>query len=500
MEIGRQALIFRKAKRVYCWLAQRNESWYTQWQETMLKQLIESSREGWELPQARHLEGFKLLGDSFDELFEDPWFSSLWTLQEAFLRNDMVLLSQNGSVVSWSKAWPDPSDDASNPEVQKLLQSNPMKQARVRQVMPAGLNTDSQLGELIMDQIRQTATRIEQIPPRPDCFSLIQLQSMVRRLTRVVMDNKKLLEDPRGIKLLKVFRESGITTLCEDQPITLLAAARARTSKRVMKRPEDKVYGIMQVFGLKLGHSNPACSEQKFSLEQLEEQFGEALMAKHVVLSQFFLHEKPAERYKAWRNSQYSAPVPFRLLPFDGIAYQSEVVTGCKLEGFSYKDQKEDHKVAQFTGKALIITDMVMAWEWQCRDGKYDTYAPVMDLGVMLDAVPDLGVSYQDDHPAGPQESLKQLKTLEVAKETLILYLGSREISYHGAPNNYNIGLILRPERFEVRKALEGQQYYRRLGLCIWGGDWAAEIRTSGAESVHMLEPEHWRTRRGYFG
>ena len=46
MEIGRQALIFRKAKRVYCWLAQRNESWYTQWQETMLKQLIESSREG----------------------------------------------------------------------------------------------------------------------------------------------------------------------------------------------------------------------------------------------------------------------------------------------------------------------------------------------------------------------------------------------------------------------------------------------------------------------
>ncbi|KAL6412555.1 hypothetical protein AUP68_03758 [Ilyonectria robusta] len=38
--------------------------------------------------------------DHLGQLFKDPWFSSLWTLQETFLRQDVVLLSQEGSSVA----------------------------------------------------------------------------------------------------------------------------------------------------------------------------------------------------------------------------------------------------------------------------------------------------------------------------------------------------------------------------------------------------------------
>lgn len=31
-----------------------------------------------------------------EQLLRDPWFSSLWALQEAYLRDDAVLLSQSG--------------------------------------------------------------------------------------------------------------------------------------------------------------------------------------------------------------------------------------------------------------------------------------------------------------------------------------------------------------------------------------------------------------------
>jgi len=490
VEIGRQATIFLTAQKVYCWLAHRQEAWYVKWQEDMVEQL-KSSSEGDSLQQ-KHFVAFELLGDSLAELFADPWFTSLWTLQEAFLRKDMILLSQNGSVVHWSKSWPDPSETNSN--ARKLLNSDEMSSALTQSMVTTGLDLNAQITRQVAELVAKTRQELnlKQIPSRPECFSLTQIQAIVRRLMQVIIDRTDLLHNSCGKRLLELFRKSGIAALCEDHPITLLTAARARTPKR----PEDKVYGIMQVFGLKLGYSKPGCADQKFSLEDLEEQLGEAIMTHHVLPSQYFLHREPAEPYKAWRMSQYSEPVPFRLVSIKGLAYSSEIVSHCKLTAAMY----EGHKVACYEGKALLITGMIEAWEPLCHDDS-DAPRPVMHLGVMLDEVPELEISHQIDHPDGPSESLKQLHLLKEKKEqTLILYLGSRQLQNNGDPNVYNIGLILMPVSFNIYSQMRGIQYYRRIGLCIWGGNWDQEVRFSGEISVARLRTYDWVTQRGFFG
>ena len=48
---------------------------------------------------AEHLE---LAMTEIKSLLADPWFSSLWTLQEGYLRQDSFLFSQEGSLIRLS--------------------------------------------------------------------------------------------------------------------------------------------------------------------------------------------------------------------------------------------------------------------------------------------------------------------------------------------------------------------------------------------------------------
>jgi hypothetical protein len=78
----------------------------------------------------------------------------------------------------------------------------------------------------------------------------------------------------------------------------LLMASRNRTTEY----EDDRVYGIMQVFGFQLGKSAPeAISGYKYSLDDLSDQLGEVLLLQSPILSQLHVHTSAVEHGKAWR-------------------------------------------------------------------------------------------------------------------------------------------------------------------------------------------------------
>ncbi|TGJ78844.1 hypothetical protein E0Z10_g9925 [Xylaria hypoxylon] len=102
-EIGRQALIFDGAKHVVAWLStfstqDLNNLIRGLWDKTdQIKQQIAISRT---LSDTRSKLLLNEIHALLATLFSDTWFTSLWTLQEAFLRYDALLMSREGGVAT----------------------------------------------------------------------------------------------------------------------------------------------------------------------------------------------------------------------------------------------------------------------------------------------------------------------------------------------------------------------------------------------------------------
>jgi hypothetical protein len=98
-EIRNQIAIFAKAERVYVWLCRLTT--------TALEDILSNificemylhSRD--EKSLGKNLaDSYCALALSLRDLFKDPWFSSLWTLQEGTLRSDAFVLSREGNAM-----------------------------------------------------------------------------------------------------------------------------------------------------------------------------------------------------------------------------------------------------------------------------------------------------------------------------------------------------------------------------------------------------------------
>lgn len=97
-EIGRQALIFKNARQVFVWLSTIPT--------LELSNILEGLRTLHEVANRIFLSrassppdqtpALAQIHSCIQTLVTDPWFTSLWTLQEAFLRPDAVLFSREG--------------------------------------------------------------------------------------------------------------------------------------------------------------------------------------------------------------------------------------------------------------------------------------------------------------------------------------------------------------------------------------------------------------------
>lgn len=239
-EIGRQAEIFRGAKCVFVWLASFTGS-------ELVEILRNISIPSPFYPDARLHRPFRTIQDHLEKLCADPWFSSLWTLQEAFLRQDAAFLSRDGELAG----------DTLPPSDQSLYFAVDLKGL---------IATCRDMVWFIYQEIgdKTTATTIN---------DLQRHQDLIKRI---------------GI--------SGFQT--RNQMTTFISSGQRTTS-----REPDRIYGIQQIFGFRLGSSTLGASQCTFTRQDLEVQFGREVVVRFPVMSQLFVSQKPVEFGDGWRIS-----------------------------------------------------------------------------------------------------------------------------------------------------------------------------------------------------
>jgi hypothetical protein len=198
-------------------------------------------------PNAKNISGWivdlkqsmRLIIDALEKFSCEPWFSSLWTLQEGYLRSDAFLRDRNG------KPW---IPTRSEPHLSDFV-------------------------DLIWDLSEALASSIIK-----DTMAAEELWSRIQK--------------------------SGCLELRSRIPTVLLKASQNRTVNPMYAN--DRVYAIMQVFGFKLGRAAPDCPPDiEFNLDDLQDELGSALMSHSPIMSQMFLHTKPAPAGKGWRMSPH---------------------------------------------------------------------------------------------------------------------------------------------------------------------------------------------------
>ena len=244
-EVGRQASIFKGARQAYVWLNKHEP-------EALSRSMQNLNRCGYNFAQGS-IEASQVVEQMFTSIshvLQDPWFSSLWTLQESVLQRHAILLNKRGQPVTAPGPWAGESDSCQLLDISGAC------------AMAKSFTDQALQGYPGANQERSLSVRSE------------RLQSL-----RTTID------------------ESGIDFMLCPNPNIQYAAARFRKTSHV----EDRIYAIMQVYGYRLGNSAASVKDlQPFDLEDLELQFLKTLASQSVVLSQTFQHLTLPEAGQSW--------------------------------------------------------------------------------------------------------------------------------------------------------------------------------------------------------
>lgn len=266
-EVGRQASIFKNAWKAFAWLSHTPE-------EALDNVIAVVERAGPVLLDIRYtpgplntsatgciLQSVEDVREVVEAVLGDPWFSSLWTLQELFLRDDALIMGQNGNIVL--------------PRV-PVLEEDPY-------LMLSDLRYELQV---VMDEMLPL-----QQPERlcHDHTTTPTIQQLAKELTSLIQR--------RG------FGSDGQFT--PDNPKVQYSAAKFRQTVH----PEDRVYAICQIYNIRVGQSLRP-NEPPQELESLVEEFGLAINARSPVLGQLFVHTALPQIGRSWCITQESE-VPY---------------------------------------------------------------------------------------------------------------------------------------------------------------------------------------------
>ena len=239
IEVGRQAAIFKNAAHAYVWLNHLGDFEIRECDRALfdiaetLSSIPNSANDETQYLD-RWIDPFTRVSQTF---LQDPWFTSLWTLQEMFLRADAQILSRDSNVVERS----------------------------------GGNGNYLALGNLIINCTSVYTTLMDQ-------------SSNVISYTRAETD-----------AVLELIERLGLYYGMWENSMLLLIAARHRHTRR----PKDRIYGIMQVYDFKLGTS--AQPDKEFTLEDLEFQLAAAHNTQSPVYAQMFIHTEVVDPGHCWR-------------------------------------------------------------------------------------------------------------------------------------------------------------------------------------------------------
>ena len=446
-EVGRQAAIFGQASKVYIWLSTQTISDL----ERVVDELFNSMGTATSTLLTQHI-GPAL--ECLSDIMKDPWFSSLWTLQEAFLRTpDAEILSSEGC----------------------LMQT------------PRGHETDAR--------------------PRPGLTFLIFRATGLQDACDHVVSQNSAAENwgpdvlTTSQQLTELVDQKGLRALNSRHPMAVYHAATNRTASR----DSDRVYGIQQIFGLRVGSSSPLVSEHRsYARAELEEQLGEKLLTKEPVLSQLHIYSKPVDTVgNGWRlNGSSIVPRNSFLMRWLKPEHGGDGNI-CEPMCTFVTRRKSGTLWGHFEGVTCSFKH-VEAWcqRLDCDPKKMVPHGSTV-LHIFLDNVPELQECPQVRNcPSDPsRESYGMRLGSEMKafrkwlarryKSKLVVLLLSRRQEDDLTPYKRLGLLILRRSSFASR-----EKCWQRIGICQWCYTWPG-LHT---ESNLRGEGRMWKRTSGCFG
>ncbi|KAF2260845.1 hypothetical protein CC78DRAFT_536143 [Lojkania enalia] len=424
-EIGRQALIYRGAQAVFVWavtlLPNRHDH-------------VFGNIEWWGVDPAEHTaetiqEPTKAMLD-FLEVLHDPWFSSLWTLQEAFLRPNAIILTRPAQPIFY-KVYGETS----------LL--------TLRHMLVWGVNADG------------FCTKRGAINSGEGLF----------------------------VKIKDVINEKGLVALRANNTMALLGAA----TNRKCFMPEDRVYGIQQVFGFRLGKSSLQAEPGKeYTLEELEDQLGEALLIQEPILSQTHVFLEPVPYADRWKINACSA-VPYNLQSIN-TSKTGNVETQAS---FWVDDSNSWKKAVRWKGPTTLLSNIAEYALWELGETAPEADDEESWRSYLLNIFPDVTDEFlQSPYYRSPPSSTPIPKGRESyifaqwldkrysRQKVGVLFLGN--IQENEQRQGLVIGLIL---------VQQGKETWSRVGVCQW---WIPKF--SEEKEFFEGKSEEWKHDEGILG
>ena len=378
---------------------------------------------------------------SLDQIFIDPWFTSLWTLQEAFLCQHAYMLPLEAEMT--------------NIDVKFDTKTGPIF------TLQALCNASITLSQVIEIERPIVLAQWQSDKSNPD-----------------VCKRQKYLGDVYGM-----LNRRGLLALATRNPIALYNTAQYRKSSLDW----DRVYGIQQVFGFRLGASAPHVSNTRaksFNRFVLEDQLGAAILVKYPVASQLHVFTEPVEEGRGWRVA------PSSNIPKLEIQRSIWDLTFEHLWHVSTENIK-GQTWGVFRGHSCSFSDLSRAWKLAHEIPSIaEILGPQSPQQILLDTfLQDIADQDLKDRPEEPIWTTVWSKRKEIPRtehqhrlasgvnalipkvfegeSPTVLLLGSfedgsqdTERADHSA--RYHVGLII------IRKEQKTYPYWKRLGFCIW--------------------------------
>lgn len=451
-EVGRQAKIFRGAQDTFVWLTTLRSSMIIRWAQDMDNLMAEMGPI--DPKSTSHTDVVAWLERAsgvLERFISDEWFSSLWTLQEAFLSPKAMFIFRDGL----SSQFLDISRDA-------------------------GGNTQLFRLDMWIQAWNSIRSIVEYFPQYPEAT---RLNDMICRLG--------FLDGARDQSLTFFLDDTEFPSGVMGNPFNLLVAAKYRTTSPA--RQSDRVYGIMQVFDMRLGKAAPEATNDDFTLDELQVQLAASLVARYHLFSQLIVQHEECPPGKAWMVSD-SMSIPqeayraWNHLVFGGrVDYKSSMTTVPYRDGMRIK----------FSGPLSSLSDFLVV---------ADSHLDYVSTRLLVDkrwtsVIPEYNAKrFSGDVRA----SLEWLSSgLSHVSILLLGYLHPPDGADRTPENNFyewGVGLLLAPEE-ETKEII----CYSRIGILIWnlglmkGSIRWSTVSRSTSEYLHGNGNE-WLDSIGLFG
>lgn len=433
-EVGRQAGIFANADQAFVWI------WTlpgTALQESMspiikygfhLGEVLIDYGDTSEMSAAVH--------SAVNRVLNDPWFTSLWTLQEGFLREDAVFLAKDARHVlsprSTGCAWPD--------------------------VPRPTVTSNTMTVYSFTDRLWITLEFLE-VPRGP--FHSDGLERI----------NKATAE--------QIYR-TGYNSPPSENPNVQYGRARFRKTTYEV----DRIYGIMAAYNISVGAAAPGADVKRvYTLPELQEEFAIAINAKSALLGQLFVHLSQPCEGKTWQITQESRVPPAFSVARQHLHPPSFTVDDCVIRPV----EENTAKTMRIEGPVCSLAAMISCWEaWREHDRDYmanlilDDYLSENDCLLPRRNPRDEAMSYGKERINSISLCLLELFGAEMIS---VLRLGTIGGRWKGP---YQYGLILLHDR-------DRQEVCQRLGICMW----SERPRANQGASNTPRQPQ-WESYQGF--